>query len=81
MTARITHGWLAFIAIAIGIVLMLTGCAGKRHGNETAPLVRHLTTATAATARARHDGKEVKRILSRVDYKAGRILRLLEDEP
>jgi hypothetical protein len=71
---------LYIILAIIAALCMFTGCA-THHGNETAPLVRHLTTATAATARARHDGKEVKRILSRVDYKAGRILRLLEDEP
>jgi outer membrane murein-binding lipoprotein Lpp len=71
---------LYIILAIIAALCMFTGCA-THHGNETASLVRHLTTATAATARARHDGKEVKRILSRVDYKAGRILRLLEDEP
>ena len=71
-----------YIILAILAALCLfTGCATQHHGNETAPIVRHLTTATAATARARRDGKEVKRILSRVDYKAGRILRLMEDEP
>jgi outer membrane murein-binding lipoprotein Lpp len=72
---------LYIILAIIAALCLFTGCATQRRGNETAPLVRHLTTATAATARARRDGKEVKRILSRVDYKAGRILRLLEDEP
>jgi outer membrane murein-binding lipoprotein Lpp len=72
---------LYIILAIIAALCLFTGCATQRHGNETAPLVRHLTTATAATARARSDGKAVKRILSRVDYKAGRILRLLEDEP
>ena len=36
MTARLTHGWIAFLAIAIGIVLMLTGCADKRSVPQTA---------------------------------------------
>jgi hypothetical protein len=49
---------LYIILAIIAALCLFTGCATHR-GNETAPLVRHLTTATAATARARHDGKEV----------------------
>lgn len=76
MTDRLSHGWVAFIAIAAGLVLMLTGCRATG-GSETAPLNRALGKAVVATETARGDAKEVKRILSRVDFKAGRILELL----
>lgn len=73
-------------------MLMLVGCAHRPPGPQTAALRNAITLAQENTAGAISDGKEVRRLagrsgerfravdgrLRRIDFKATRLLELLE---
>ena len=67
--------------LSVGVALIISGCAGNKPGPETAPLRAAIGGAKVDIDAARRDGKAIKRILSRSDYKADIILRWLEANP
>ena len=77
---RIGLSLLALFVISV-LCFLASGCQHAKPGPETAPLRAAIGAAKADIAGARADGKAIKRILSKSDYKLEIIIRSLEANP